>query len=227
MRQHTPWLQLAALFSTLAHTIVQANPLKNKIGWTEEELLKDLTPVPTGTPQNDPWALPLIDGCPRSCVEAGPDSVNWTQLYDQSHLSLCKYPILFTLNVNNDPSRYSTIRVCALSSDYGKRSTRAVVVPDKDRDVAPRDIKVPIASAKCGARESTIKTIVMAGPASLPENARSDAILSANSLISHLELNMACGNTILFAKFGAAVVGLYAGADSKKDRVAKLLRKYR
>lgn len=212
----------------MGHAFAQeADTLKNKIGWTEEELLRDLTPIPTGVPQNDPWALPLIDGCPRNCVEAGPDSANWTQLYDQNHLSLCKYPLLFAFNVHNSPSRYSTIRVCALNGGDGKRSTSAVVVPEKDGDAAPPAARLPTASfSECGAGESTTKATVKAGFDVLSENTRSDAMSAANFLISHLSSNTACGNIIIFVKFGVALVSLYAGADLKKDRAAELLHKY-
>ncbi|KAH0601140.1 hypothetical protein MHUMG1_00012 [Metarhizium humberi] len=228
MRQCTLWPQLAALVLALGHAFAQeADTLKNKIGWTEEELLRDLTPIPTGVPQNDPWALPLIDGCPRNCVEAGPDSANWTQLYDQNHLNLCKYPLLFAFNVHNSPSRYSTIRVCALNGGDGKRSISAVVLPEKDGDAAPPATGLPTASfSECGAGESTTKATVKAGFDVLSENTRSDAMSAANFLISHLSSNTACGNIILFAKFGVALVGLYAGADLKKDRAAELLHKY-
>lgn len=215
-------LILAAFILTFGNVFAQSSDLKSKIGWTEEELLDGLTPVPTGAPQNDPWALPLISGCPRSCAEAGPHSADWTQLYDQKHLYMCERPLLFAFNVHTESSRYSTFRTCALSADNLNFGIKSVISRDNDALSVGNSIT---SAGTCGAGESTTNITIMAGRHDvLPENIRSDAVSAARALFLQLESHLSCGSTILFAKFGTAVVGLHAGGDIKKDRAAELLR---
>lgn len=85
---------------------------------TESELKVGTTPiVPFGEIiKNDPWSTPLVDGCPKLCSVVGSNPSNWTHVHDQKLLARCEEPFLFSLNVQNDPDQFATIRTCALKA---------------------------------------------------------------------------------------------------------------
>lgn len=217
-------LRLIYLFILLAGGIASAES-NGRFDWTEEELLKDLIPEPAGVPPNDPWALPLVDGCPRPCEQAGLNPANWTQLQDREYLLLCNKTLLFEFNVQNTPNRYSTIRTCALGTGEIKRATTDRPVTRSEANGQGQVASAAAPSGNCGARESVINVIVRAGPTVL--NERSDAVAAAEALASHLESSSSCGTTLLLARSGAAVVGLYTGGDVQKKQAAKLIRNQR
>ncbi|POR38364.1 Chitinase [Tolypocladium paradoxum] len=184
---------------------------------TEHRLSLGTTPlVPLADIQaSDQSRTPPEDECPKRCSTVGPDPANWTQIYDREHLLRCKEPALFDLNVHNTPSRYTTIRsrVVTLGRAGAKRATS--IISNRNNKANVKNINstnldaavTPLTTSNsCGAYKSTVKVAFTAGPAVLA--AGDDAASAADLLASYLESGASCGTTILFAKSGAAIVGL-------------------
>ncbi|KAH7128640.1 hypothetical protein B0J11DRAFT_431313 [Dendryphion nanum] len=203
---------------------------------TENELKVGTTPiVPFGEIiKNDPWSTPLVDGCPKLCSVVGSNPSNWTHVHDQKLLARCEEPFLFSLNVQNDPDQFATIRTCALKAGKAesKRQYIDTIVYKRQQEANYTRIDVTnlekveqqIASSgdSCGAYKSSAKAVLTVGPAGVVK-AGSDAAAAAISLASYLKTGAGCGTNIVFAKTGAAVVGVYAGADLPSTTAGKLL----
>lgn len=211
---------------TLGACFTHAENLKAKIGYSEEELLDGLVPVPIGLPNNDPQALPLINGCPRACAAAGSDAANWTQLYKVSHLEPCNSTLLFEFNVQNDPSPFTTIRACYTGSEVKdaspKTQRRSYQSSGHVEEGATSAAKQPL----CGAASNVTSEVnVSVGIDSIASEMRPGAAEAVAVLASHLSYHAPCGSTIIFAKSGEAIVGLYIGADLQKSAAVELLPK--
>jgi hypothetical protein len=175
---------------------------------------------------NGPDATPLVDGCPVSCSVAGSDPLKWTQIHKQQELLNCEQPLLFTLNVANEPSKSATIFSCTESGSAGRSSAGKL-----RRGVAaakPRDVEQSVASSKtCGADKTQIANVPFSlGSAGALKNS-ADAAAAVTVLSNYLGEGAPCGSTILFAKSGSSVVSLYAGADVDKSSVSAFAKKYR
>ncbi|KJZ77005.1 hypothetical protein HIM_03326 [Hirsutella minnesotensis 3608] len=185
-------------------------------------------------PLNDPWALPLQDGCPLSCDTAGPRPTEWTRLYQQDHLLRCKKPLLFDFNIQYAADNGTTFRACAAGLDnkaalrgLPRRSLSSIdgvaskITTLMNRTAEDTSLQSPVPSNSCGAFTSTVKASVQAGATSVKSTR--DVLTAVEALRSYLQVNSTCGKLILFAKAGNAVVGLYAGADLQKRRAAELI----
>ncbi|KAM5436561.1 hypothetical protein MferCBS31731_005839 [Microsporum ferrugineum] len=196
-----------------------------------------LTPLAGGGQTvDDPWSTPLVNGCPKPCSIVGPDPSNWTHAYGESIFSGCKLPLLFDLNIYNEESRNPTIRTCSANAKgpVTRRSDSSMPATGRhnqsmgDKGVDPSDLEavaMSIASSdSCGGQKSTIKAVFTTGPAMLEPG---DEVVSAVGLLSsYLADSASCGATVLFAKSGPAVVGLYAGADIQMSSASLAIDKF-
>lgn len=179
------------------------------------------------------FAGSLENGCPRACQMAGPDPANWTYLHDQQDLLGCDGPLLFDFNVKNEPTRYTAVRACIMADGSTFSPSSGISSASLARRVATNvydleAVEQLIASSdSCGAQKTTSKAYVSVGATKVLQ-AGNDAAAAAELLVSHFTSGSAsCGTTILFAKSGPAVVGLYAGADIQKSSVGDIVNQFR
>ncbi|EKJ71755.1 hypothetical protein FPSE_08023 [Fusarium pseudograminearum CS3096] len=179
----------------------------------------DVNPVPPvgEIKTEDPISSPLTEGCPRPCSEAGADPVNWTQLHSLEELAGCDLPMLFALNVENDYSDSATLYTCVTSTST---TTRRELGSRVEARAAETSVSL---SSNCGAEKATVKTSSAFG--------RSGALRSGNDvaaatglLADYLDNGAVCGTTIIFAKSGSSIAGLYVGAEVQKGSASSILR---
>jgi hypothetical protein len=194
----------------------------------EHDLDLGITPLaPYGNIQSgDPWATPLVHGCPILCSEAGPDPADWTQIHDQDDLVKCQESLLFDFVVQNDI--IETFRACVVAG-AAPSPPKAV----RRRDVSPitptlEMIEEAIASSEsCGAKEFPITADFSIGPVGVLSSP-ADAAAAVDSLAQHLQSIKPCGQTIMFFKARSTVVALYVSADIRTgDAVAAILEELR
>lgn len=180
---------------------------------------------------SDPWTTPLVNGCPKLCDVVGSNPTNWTHIHDQADLSKCDQPLLFDLNVQNAYARYTTIRTCALTQGGSMEKRRAMPLAKKE-DQSPVDatdldaVEEFIASSdSCGATKADIQTSASVGPATLKKG--DDAAAALQLLASYVADKASCGKTLLFAKSGESVVGLYSGADVQNSAASNIINQFR
>nr|AIT18913.1 chitinase [Hirsutella thompsonii] len=185
-------------------------------------------------PLNDPWAMPLEDGCPLSCDNAGSQPTEWTRLYQQDQLFRCQKPLLFDFNIQCVADKGTTFRACAAglrdkadlrgwsrrgpSSIDGSASNMTTLMNWTAQDKSSKS-RVP--GSSCGAVASTVNASIQAGATSV--NSIGEVLTAVEALRSYIQINSPCGSLILFAKAGNAIVGLYAGADLQKRRAVELI----
>lgn len=183
----------------------------------------DVNPVPPikEIKTEDPIASPLKEGCPRECGVAGSDPVNWTQIHSLEELAGCDQPMLFAFNVQNPYSDSATLYTCVTTS--GSTPTRR----DEISHVEARAAETSVSLAdNCGAEKGTVKTTSSSGQTgALPSG--SDVAAASDLLANYLDNGASCGTTILFAKSGSSIVGLYVGAEVQKSSASSLVRSAR
>ncbi|KAF4980645.1 hypothetical protein FZEAL_3394 [Fusarium zealandicum] len=179
----------------------------------------DVNPVPPiqEIKTEDPISSPLTQGCPQPCSIAGPDPANWTQIHSHDELSRCELPMLFALNVENSYSEFATLYTCVTSTTTETRR-------DQVSPVEPRAAESSVSLASnCGAEQATIKTSSSFGPSGSLQSG-SDVAAASDLLAEYLDNSASCGTTILFAKAGSAIVGLYVGAEVQKSSASDILQ---
>lgn len=182
----------------------------------------DVNPVPPiqEIKTEDPIASPLKEGCPRECSAAGSDPVNWTQLHSLDELSGCDQPMLFALNVQNPYSESATLYTCVTTS--GSTPTRRDEISRVEARAAESSVSL---ASNCGAEKGTVKTTASSGRTGTLRSG--DAAAASDLLANYLDNGASCGTTILFAKSGSSVVGLYVGAEVQKSSASSLIRSAR
>ncbi|RMJ17465.1 hypothetical protein CDV36_002850 [Fusarium kuroshium] len=182
----------------------------------------DVNPVPPiqEIKTEDPIASPLKEGCPRECSAAGSDPVNWTQLHSLDELSGCDQPMLFALNVENPYSEFATLYTCVTTS--GSTTTRRDEVSRVEARAAESSVSL---ASNCGAEKGTLKTTSSTGRTGTLRSG--DAAAASDLLANYLDNGASCGTTILFAKSGSSVVGLYVGAEVQKSSASSIIRSAR
>ncbi|KAF4433816.1 hypothetical protein F53441_13735 [Fusarium austroafricanum] len=179
----------------------------------------DVNPVPpTGEIKTeDPISSPLTEGCPQACKIAGPDPANWTQIHSLEELSGCTLPMLFALNVENDYDEAATLYTCITAT--GSKTTR-----DEGSRVEARAAETSVSLASnCGAEKATVKTSSSFGRAGTLRSGNNIAN-AAGLLADYLDNGATCGTTILFAKSGSSIAGVYVGAEVQKGSASSTLR---
>ncbi|KAI5456469.1 glycoside hydrolase superfamily [Mariannaea sp. PMI_226] len=161
---------------------------------------------------------PLDEGCPKACSDVGSDPSKWTEIHSWGELSGCPEQLLFGLNILNPPSEFATMQTCSksASSTPTRREVSHVV---EERATS----ETPSIGNNCGAETSTRKLPITYGASSILVNGN-DAAAGAELLAEYVENGAACGTTILFAKSGSSVVGVYVGAEVQKSSAASLIR---
>ncbi|KAH7161122.1 glycoside hydrolase superfamily [Dactylonectria macrodidyma] len=165
-------------------------------------------------------ASPLDYGCPLPCQEVGSDPAGWTQVHSWGELSACSQQVLFALNVQNSPSEFATIQTCKTS---GSATRREVASPVEARDAAGTSVTI---ANNCGAVASTVKAATTFGTAGVLKSGK-DVAAGASLLSEYLVEDATCGPTVLFAKSGTAVVGIYVGSEVQKTSAADLINQSR
>jgi chitinase len=164
------------------------------------------------------------------CSHAGPSPANWTHIHSVSHLIKCDEPLLFDLNVQNDkdgPDSILTLRACMVEGDHGLVfSSQDVRQAQEGQDNTSGDnsIQPLLVSTGCGAKTSEISVTYQVGgsadfnkrSSTLSQPKTEDVASAAHNLGMFMDSGAQCGATILFAKSGSAVVGLYSGAEVTK-----------
>ncbi|KFX94292.1 hypothetical protein V490_04414 [Pseudogymnoascus sp. VKM F-3557] len=173
-----------------------------------------------------------VDLCPAPCAKLGPSSSDWMQFHRLRDLERCQQPMLFNLNVQNlvsDPNTQISIRACSLPSTEDP----ALPSPEVRARDAPAISQAATTSSltvanSCGAKPKQVKTRAHVGPktgisTTVAPVSASDIALAASQLSDYLQNRAPCGSTIMFAKAGNAVVGLYSGAEIQKASAANLV----
>ncbi|KIL85830.1 hypothetical protein FAVG1_10799 [Fusarium avenaceum] len=179
----------------------------------------DVNPVPPvgEIKTEDPISSPLTEGCPKSCADAGNDPVNWTQLHSLEELSGCDLPMLFAFNVENDYSDDATLYTCVTVTSSKTRREEGSRV-----EARAAESSVSLVS-NCGAEKATVKASSSFGRAGALRSGNSVAA-AAGLLADYLDSGAVCGTTILFAKSGSSIAGLYVGAEVQKSSASSTLR---
>lgn len=179
----------------------------------------DVNPVPPvgEIKTEDPISSPLTEGCPKSCADAGNDPVNWTQLHSLEELSGCDLPMLFAYNVENDYSDDATLYTCVTVTSSKTRREEGSRV-----EARAAESSVSLVS-NCGAEKATVKASSSFGRAGALRSGNSVAA-AAGLLADYLDNGAVCGTTILFAKSGSSIAGLYVGAEVQKSGASSTLR---
>ncbi|KAF5018003.1 hypothetical protein F66182_10029 [Fusarium sp. NRRL 66182] len=184
----------------------------------------DVNPVPPvgEIKTEDPISSPLTEGCPQPCGIAGADPANWTQIHSLEELSRCEQPMLFALNVENTYSDAATLYTCVTASGTSAKTRR-----DQASRVEARAAESSVSLASnCGAEKATVKASSSFGQAGTLRSGNA-AAAAAGLLADYLDDGASCGATILFAKSGSSIVGLYAGAEVQKSSASSILRQSR
>ncbi|KAF4995229.1 hypothetical protein FGRMN_5260 [Fusarium graminum] len=179
----------------------------------------DVNPVPPvgEIKTEDPISSPLTDGCPQPCAIAGNDPSNWTQIHSVEELSGCDLPMLFAFNVANDFDKDATLQTCVTSTSSKTRREEGSRVEAR---AAETSVSV---NSNCGAEKATVKASSAFGRAGALRSGNS-AAAAAGLLADYLDNGAACGTTILFAKSGSSIAGLYVGAEVQKSSASSTLR---
>ncbi|CAM1501398.1 Fc.00g105600.m01.CDS01 [Cosmosporella sp. VM-42] len=203
-----------SLFLFFLHSLLSA--------FSSSAFASAINPVPPikDIETEDAISTPLTDGCPQPCQLVGSDPSKWTQIHSQDELSGCDQPLLFNLNVQNPPSEFATMQVCSSESTTSTTPTRR----DQLSPVEPRAAEESVSiSENCGAGTATITTSISFGRTGVIA-AGNDAAAAAELLAQYLDDGASCGTTIMFAKSGTTIVGLYVGAEVQKQSASNLVR---
>lgn len=166
-----------------------------------------------------PFATHLAAGCPKSCQAAGPDPGNWTHIHDQGNLVNCDLPLLFDFNIGNEPVQHGIKRTCAVSTKLLPSDAHLASGSQSD------DSDVIEPSSGCGAAEATTDAPISASPDRMLKTC-GDAAEAARMLATYIADGASCGTTVIFAKSGDAVVGLYVGADVQKESAGEVVGQF-
>jgi hypothetical protein len=179
------------------------------------------------------------ENCPLPCHVVGHNPSNWTQYHTVSDLDWCREQLLFDLGLHNpldEPGNsHITIRSCAVTdASHTETPSRSLVSLLGGREVwainntESASHRNSSQTAACGSslsaleRSSVNVRIAWGGPADNTD-ARDTAAATEN-LMRYLEAEPNCASTIVFAKAGQAVVGLYVGSQIEKAGAASIVK---
>lgn len=146
--------------------------------------------------------------CPSQCSGPGISENSWDVILSLDELKKCDKPLLFDTNIRfplDAPGRQTYIRACVASSDFGHAGTPCVQA--KNRTSSKVDIQV-------GWTNGNTK-------ASLE-----DLISAAEDLERSASRDVSCGQTVLFAKTGDAVLGLFVGSEIDSVSVGPIFQEF-
>ncbi|KAH8894660.1 glycoside hydrolase [Thozetella sp. PMI_491] len=151
-----------------------------------------------------------VDRCPKACSELGADPSTWPQVHKIEDLKGCDEPVLLSFNVQNlltEPTTQITIQTCSRAASQSFGSAIAV-----NKDVQGG----PSIANNCGAKTNRVNATAQLA----------DLSSVVGELAKYVEDGAACGTTIIFAKSGSAVLGLYAGADVFTPTLAATINQF-
>ncbi|PGH10677.1 hypothetical protein AJ80_07433 [Polytolypa hystricis UAMH7299] len=170
-----------------------------------------------------------FDPCPIHCNLAGPNPSNWTHLHGQVALTRCPETVIFDLAVYTpvlSPTAHLTFRACTASE----------ATTSHDMEYKPTPFAFGLksratdSSSHCVGEESTYqnKTDVhlMQWGSSKDSGSPGEIASVVSALNEFVLLDLNCGPTILFARSGNAVVGLYVGGEIEKGSAAAILKNF-
>lgn len=174
------------------------------------------------------------DECPELCSIGGASSYNWTRVHDLKTLNACREPMILDFNVQtllDDRKTIVNLRACVFTGQetFNATSTSLHNVAIAAAAAGSKDNNPLVVTDGCGAKTASVsvapKKDVTTHRPSIPVDA-GDTSKAASLLRSYLDRAGQCGNTISFATFGSAVVGLYAGADVAHQGELALLTEF-
>ncbi|RYP74900.1 hypothetical protein DL769_003913 [Monosporascus sp. CRB-8-3] len=150
--------------------------------------------------------------CPAECSGPGIADGSWSSVLSLGELSRCSKPLLFDTSIRfpiEAPGRQTFIRACTAASDLGQlKDAGPPCVPGMNHTSTQADLQVGWTSGD-GVTASL-----------------SDLIQSAGDLQHSVVRDVSCGQTILFAKSGDAVLGLYAGSEIEKASIGPIIQQF-
>lgn len=180
---------------------------------------------------NDALTTPLVDNCPKSCQEAGPDPALWTHIHGPTLLAECGHDLLFDMNVHTSLDDRATIRVCSLRGSVVSSKTKQARSERRRRNVNVQYGAIPNSSGSskpaesCGASKFVVPVQLTAGLSLLGSG--DDAATASSNIAVYMIENPSCGVRIMFSKSGSAYVGMYIGADVLTEDAGHLFDEYR
>lgn len=176
---------------------------------------------------SDGYFAQYFQNCPTQCSEAGLDTSNWTQIHHANELNLCDKPILFSMNLHGVAAPDAVLNVPACvpaDAASGQRTTSAL------GSVRKHSINN---TALCGAR-SVVRSVIPTTGGSFQEEPQlvsgnppaTDVANAVGHLSRYLEQAAPCGTTIMFAKSGSSIAGMFVGSQLANSAATKLLQKF-
>ncbi|KAF2664287.1 glycoside hydrolase [Microthyrium microscopicum] len=170
-----------------------------------------------------------VDICPRLCNEAGPDPSQWTTYHSLEVLIDCMGTLLFDINVpysDKDSNAETVLRVCVSGGAEDYSSSASITPQYKETNTTTNGTVLDTApnSSECNTRIEKVGIMSRWGssasiiPATVP-----DISAAAKHLAHYFKSTPSCGQRLLFAKSGGAIVGSYAGFGLQQSAGADLL----
>jgi chitinase len=176
------------------------------------------------------------DICPELCYSAGPEPANWQQYHNVEDLSDCNQDLIFDFNVQgllNNHEIHKTFRACAFAS-------KEISIPPLNwtRSAYPKGANAVVSrqayngsssnDLDCGAMTEPVTVTPSIGQLGIIQSSLdADEVASAASHLSaYLNNGASCDTTILFAKSGDSIVGLYSGADIENSGAASIIQDF-
>ncbi|KAF2261554.1 glycoside hydrolase [Lojkania enalia] len=177
--------------------------------------------------------------CPIPCSIAGNNPSNWSDLHGVPALKRCDETVLFDTAIFtpiNDPDSPLTLRTCTTSNE--------VITQEVEFNPAPFTFGSPIQRRANGTNSnislhgcvSNAETFTNKSAVSLLEwNADEDSVKgdgkeamlsAANALKDYLSNEDECQSTIMMARHGEAVVGLYVGTEVVKSTTGSIMEQF-
>ncbi|MBE3045682.1 LysM peptidoglycan-binding domain-containing protein [Candidatus Bathyarchaeota archaeon] len=178
-----------------------------------------------------------FDPCPVGCEVAGPDPANWTHLHGRPAMMRCDEPMLFDTAIHtpiDDPRVHITFRTCTASQADTVRPMAYNPAPFTFGDPTARLRRREEQSAEAGCfpgietrRGSTsAQLLIWDDDESAQVDEADDLRSAAERLHAWLEDDANCGQSIMFARSGKAIVGLYVGSEVHKPSAATLVQRF-
>ncbi|KAK2762269.1 hypothetical protein FQN54_001279 [Arachnomyces sp. PD_36] len=152
------------------------------------------------------------DLCPAECTGPGIAEGSWSAITSLQELNRCPKPLIFDTSIRfpiEEPGRHTLFRACASTPNLEQlKTTDTPCAPESNRTSTNVDIQV----GWTGGDDAT---------ASL-----SDFTQAAGDLQQNVVRDVSCGQTVLFAKSGNAVLGLYMGSEIDKASVGPIVEEF-
>jgi chitinase len=174
--------------------------------------------------------------CPQQCTDTGMDRANWTYYHDFEKLQHCEQTYLFEMAIYN-PADSITLRGCTTgeltNTTKLRRATSFGPVVSDNSTLPNNQTTKPLA---CGAPGSAVDTrqaqlrtswLGNGNDSSFDSTSSANAIIMATQQLQNfLSSDMDCNATMIFARSGDAVVGVYVGYQVQKTSAAAIAQQF-